>query len=207
MASEGLGSSQEEEEEPIIQPNNQILPLKPKKLSLLSSPPMTTWVLSECGFRPLPPLCPRPRTGTISSSSKARFLNTKNNGVVRTDLGFNCGGLIREKRRLEVLRVSAPLRVGTAEGDKEERINGVVAQEFDPGAPPPFTLAEIRAAIPKHCWVKNPWRSMSYVVRDVIVVLGLAVVAAYVNSWLVWPLYWAAQGTMFWAVFVLGHDW
>lgn len=24
---------------------------------------------------------------------------------------------------------------------------------------------------------------------------------------LVWPLYWAAQGTMFWALFVVGHDW
>ncbi len=22
-----------------------------------------------------------------------------------------------------------------------------------------------------------------------------------------WPLYWAAQGTMFWALFVVGHDW
>lgn len=24
--------------------------------------------------------------------------------------------------------------------------------------------------------------------------------------WL-WPLYWVAQGTMFWALFVVGHDW
>lgn len=24
---------------------------------------------------------------------------------------------------------------------------------------------------------------------------------------LVWPLYWFAQGTMFWALFVVGHDW
>lgn len=22
-----------------------------------------------------------------------------------------------------------------------------------------------------------------------------------------WPLYWLAQGTMFWALFVVGHDW
>lgn len=22
-----------------------------------------------------------------------------------------------------------------------------------------------------------------------------------------WPLYWFAQGTMFWALFVVGHDW
>ncbi|KAK4385344.1 Omega-3 fatty acid desaturase, chloroplastic [Sesamum angolense] len=77
---------------------------------------------------------------------------------------------------------------------------------FDPGAPPPFKLSDIRAAIPNHCWVKDPWRSMSYVVRDVVVVFGLAAVAAYFNNWAVWPLYWFAQGTMFWALFVLGHD-
>jgi hypothetical protein len=49
---------------------------------------------------------------------------------------------------------------------------------FDPGAPPPFGLAEIRAAIPKHCWVKDPSRSMSYELRDVVIVLGLAAAAA-----------------------------
>ncbi|XP_062210900.1 omega-3 fatty acid desaturase, chloroplastic-like [Phragmites australis] len=119
------------------------------------------------------------------------------------------------------LRVSAPTRLtSTVEEDKSSSLgeeeatssmaaSGAVAGgqgEFDPGAPPPFGLAEIRAAIPKHCWVKDPWRSMSYVLRDVVVVLGLAAAAARIDSWLVWPLYWAAQGTMFWALFVLGHD-
>lgn len=79
--------------------------------------------------------------------------------------------------------------------------------DFDPSAPPPFKIAEIRAAIPKHCWVKNPWRSLGYVLRDVTVVFALAAAALYFDSWICWPLYWAAQGTMFWAIFVLGHDW
>jgi len=117
------------------------------------------------------------------------------------------------------LRVSAPTRLTSAvEEDKRSSPLGEVVDvgaagsgaaggEFDPGAPPPFGLAEIRAAIPKHCWVKDPWRSMSYVLRDVVVVLGLAAAAARLDSWIVWPLYWAAQGTMFWALFVLGHDW
>jgi len=30
---------------------------------------------------------------------------------------------------------------------------------------------------------------MSYVVRDVAVVLGLADAAVYVNNWIVWPLH------------------
>jgi omega-3 fatty acid desaturase (delta-15 desaturase) len=78
---------------------------------------------------------------------------------------------------------------------------------FDYGAPPPFTLADIRNAIPKQCWEKNTWRSMSFLARDVLMVFGLAAAAFAVNSWTLWPLYWLAQGTMFWALFVVGHDW
>ncbi|KAK9821935.1 hypothetical protein WJX81_004592 [Elliptochloris bilobata] len=73
-------------------------------------------------------------------------------------------------------------------------------------APPPFTLSDIKAAIPAHCFVKDTWRSMAYLARDVAVVFGLAAGAYAVNSWLLWPLYWLAQGTMFWALFVVGHD-
>lgn len=78
---------------------------------------------------------------------------------------------------------------------------------FDPGAPPPFKIADIRAAIPKHCWEKSTLRSLSYVLRDVSVVTALAAAAISFNSWFFWPLYWPVQGTMFWALFVLGHDW
>ncbi|KAG0578484.1 hypothetical protein KC19_4G026300 [Ceratodon purpureus] len=49
-------------------------------------------------------------------------------------------------------------------------------------------------------------RSFGYIVRDVVAVTSLAIVAASVNSWYLWPLYWFTQGTMFWALFVLGHD-
>lgn len=78
---------------------------------------------------------------------------------------------------------------------------------FDPSAPPPFTISQIRAAIPSHCWVKNPWKSFSYVLRDVFIVFTLLALALHFDSWLFWPLYWPLQGTMFWAIFVLGHDW
>jgi acyl-lipid omega-3 desaturase len=80
-------------------------------------------------------------------------------------------------------------------------------QFFDAGKPPPFRIGDIRAAVPDHCWRKSPCRSLSYVVRDVAVVAALAVAAAALDSWALWPIYWAAQGTMFWALFVLGHDW
>ncbi|KAK3019277.1 hypothetical protein RJ639_004226 [Escallonia herrerae] len=93
-----------------------------------------------------------------------------------------------------------------AEGEAVDTAGGEDHVDFDPSAPPPFRLAEIRAAIPKHCWVKDPWRSMSYVIRDVLAVFGLVAMVIYFNSGGFWLLYWAAQGTMFWALFVLGHD-
>ncbi|KAJ0987667.1 hypothetical protein J5N97_006023 [Dioscorea zingiberensis] len=77
---------------------------------------------------------------------------------------------------------------------------------FDAAKPPPFRLSEIREAIPKHCWEKNVWKSMSYVLRDIVAVFGLVVFALWFDAWSAWPLYWVAQGTMFWALFVLGHD-
>uniref|UniRef100_A0A8I6WQ98 Fatty acid desaturase N-terminal domain-containing protein n=1 Tax=Hordeum vulgare subsp. vulgare TaxID=112509 RepID=A0A8I6WQ98_HORVV len=79
-------------------------------------------------------------------------------------------------------------------------------EDFDAAKPPPFRIGDVRAAVPAHCWRKSPLRSLSYVARDVPIVAALAVVAWWLNSWAVWPLYSAAQGTMFWALFVLRHD-
>lgn len=86
-------------------------------------------------------------------------------------------------------------------------VGGLKGERFDPSAQPPFKIGDIRAAIPKHCWVKSPLRSMSYVFRDIFAVAAMAIAAVYLDSWIFWPLYWAAQGTLFWAIFVLGHDW
>lgn len=162
---------------------------------------MATWVLSECGLKPLAPVFSKPRTGfAVSNNSKVRFLGT-NKGVSDLKFQFQPKSFDFKEKRKWGLNVSTPLRVESIEPQQEE------LPEFDPASPPPFSLADIRSAIPKHCWVKDSWKSMSYVLRDVVVVFGLAAAAAFLNHWMVWPLYWAAQGTMFWALFVLGHDW
>lgn len=57
------------------------------------------------------------------------------------------------------------------------------------------------------CWEKNTARSFSYLALDVGIVAGLAILAFNTAAWWAWPLYWFAQGTMFWALFVVGHDW
>ncbi|KAI4372924.1 hypothetical protein MLD38_011104 [Melastoma candidum] len=176
---------------------------------------MSSWVLSECGIKPLPRNYGTPRTGCPQSLPSAKF------GGLRPRNARVAGIYVGSGSRKWSLNVSAPVRLPSlGEEDGEERVepgvygvedkgDGVAAvleSGWDLSAPPPFKLADIKAAIPKHCWVKDPWRSMSYVVRDVLFVFGMAAAAAYVNNWAVWPLYWVAQGTMFWALFVLGHD-
>lgn len=158
---------------------------------------MASSILSECGIRPLPRFYPKPTT-SFASNPKPTF--KFNPPVKPASSSLNSRDGFYSKTMHWALNVATPLT--TLQSPSEEDTD-----RFDPGAPPPFNLADIRAAIPKHCWIKNPWMSMIYVVRDVAVVFGLAALAAYFNNWLLWPLYWFAQGTMFWALFVLGHDW
>lgn len=67
------------------------------------------------------------------------------------------------------------------------------------------------------CWVvcapnpPLPTRPLAlppaHLALDVGIVAALAITAYNLDSPFVWPLYWFAQGTMFWALFVVGHDW
>ncbi len=67
-----------------------------------------------------------------------------------------------------------------------------------------LSLALARAA---KCWEKDSKRSLAFLALDVGIVFGLAGLAMAINQWWSWPIYWFAQGTMFWALFVVGHDW
>lgn len=54
---------------------------------------------------------------------------------------------------------------------------------YDLSAPPPFTLADLRNAIPKECWQKDTVRSMAFLALDVAIVVGLAAAAVAINQW------------------------
>jgi omega-3 fatty acid desaturase (delta-15 desaturase) len=70
----------------------------------------------------------------------------------------------------------------------------------------PFTLQDVKAAIPAHCFEPSVWKSLSYFFLDISVIAGLYVVAYTLDSWFFFPIFWLMQGTMFWALFVVGHD-
>ncbi|KAJ6746936.1 TEMPERATURE-SENSITIVE SN-2 ACYL-LIPID OMEGA-3 DESATURASE (FERREDOXIN) CHLOROPLASTIC [Salix koriyanagi] len=119
---------------------------------------MASWVLSECGLKPLPQIWPRPRAGIINPS-KPRFLYTNRTltDLKRLPLDKFSSECFRERNW--GLKVSAPYRVASLDGEEDNKVigfNGVGEEEeteFDPGSPPPFKLSDIRAAIPKHCWL------------------------------------------------------
>ncbi|KAJ6819437.1 omega-3 fatty acid desaturase, chloroplastic-like [Iris pallida] len=170
---------------------------------------MASWVLSECcGVRPFsfhrPKPAPRPANPNLL---RVRVLPSSPIPIKPSGRPIYWPlKVIAPPSVVQLEEVGKDKNVSGSDSGRVQEEEEEEAAAFDPGTPPPFGLAEIRAAIPKHCWVKDTWRSMSYVARDVVVVAALAVAAARVDSWLVWPLYWAAQGTMFWALFVLGHD-
>lgn len=70
----------------------------------------------------------------------------------------------------------------------------------------PFTLRELKAAIPAYCFEPSTSKSLAYFFLDIGIIAGLYALAGYLNSWLFFPIFWLAQGTMFWALFVIGHD-
>eukprot|EP00475_Leptophrys_vorax_P034585 TRINITY_DN5601_c0_g3_i1.p1 TRINITY_DN5601_c0_g3~~TRINITY_DN5601_c0_g3_i1.p1 ORF type:complete len:521 (+),score=-12.80 TRINITY_DN5601_c0_g3_i1:120-1682(+) len=78
--------------------------------------------------------------------------------------------------------------------------------KFDASAAPPFSLADVRAAIPKHCFEKNARVSLEYLAVDVALMVAVGALAYVANSWFVWPVYFLVQSIVFCALFVVGHD-
>ncbi|MEW8483612.1 MAG: hypothetical protein AB2705_00425, partial [Candidatus Thiodiazotropha sp.] len=75
------------------------------------------------------------------------------------------------------------------------------------------TAIEIKAAIPNRFFKSNVFTSTYYVIKDVTIVLALFATILHLEKLLPWyvsgvvlPCYWLLQGTMFMAIFVVGHD-
>lgn len=81
------------------------------------------------------------------------------------------------------------------------------------------SIVEIKKILPKHCFQPSLSRSLSYVAKDITLVSILFASIYFANNltvenvfwkstimFFLFPLYWFLQGTLFWAIFVLGHD-
>lgn len=82
-----------------------------------------------------------------------------------------------------------------------------------PTEKPPFTLGEIKKAIPPHCFNRSAVRSFSYILRDlllssILLYLSLTLLPALPSPYhlLAWPLYWFAQGCVLTGLWVVAHE-
>ncbi|KAJ4724133.1 Fatty acid desaturase [Melia azedarach] len=82
-----------------------------------------------------------------------------------------------------------------------------------PHEKPPFTLSQIKKAIPPHCFQRSLIRSFSYVVYDLsLVFLFYYMATNYFHllpapfSYLAWPVYWIFQGCVLTGVWVIAHE-
>ena len=84
-----------------------------------------------------------------------------------------------------------------------------------PLEPLPFTLNDIRKAIPSHCFKRNLLNSLYYLAIDLMLIAGFGYAATYIGTtpelpagseYLLWPLYIIAQGCVMTGVWVLAHE-
>ncbi|KAL3819881.1 hypothetical protein ACJIZ3_005786 [Penstemon smallii] len=82
-----------------------------------------------------------------------------------------------------------------------------------PNSKPPFTLGELKKAIPPHCFQRSILRSSYYLVHDLVFASLFYYIATnyIVNlpqpfTYLAWPLYWICQGCVLMGVWVVAHE-
>ncbi|KZT22919.1 hypothetical protein NEOLEDRAFT_1180500 [Neolentinus lepideus HHB14362 ss-1] len=119
--------------------------------------------------------------------------------------------------------MGAPVRVST---QPTAQLKGDQEQSLPEYMPMPWTLKEIKAAIPAHLFVRDTPRAFLYLIRDLLMAavvwkLGLQIDAAFmrpdimsaltpsgaeVTRWLAWLAYWWVQGLIFTGIWVIGHE-
>ncbi|OIS96400.1 PREDICTED: delta(12)-fatty-acid desaturase FAD2-like [Nicotiana attenuata] len=82
-----------------------------------------------------------------------------------------------------------------------------------PTSKPPFTIGDIKKAIPPHCFHPSFIRSFSYLVQDFILVSVFYYIATTFfhlfpspYNYVAWVIYWIVQGLVFSAIWVIAHE-
>ncbi|KAK3118729.1 hypothetical protein QOZ80_9BG0705690 [Eleusine coracana subsp. coracana] len=91
---------------------------------------------------------------------------------------------------------------------------GEAVLQRPPTCPPQFTLGQLRKAVPPHCFQRSLVKSSWYLVRDIILVLGLLYMAlvgipalpSAIQYMAAWPIYWITQGCVLFGVWLIAHE-
>lgn len=98
---------------------------------------------------------------------------------------------------------------------KEREAQGLRREVVDrvPTEKPPFTVGQLKKAIPPHCFQRSVIRSFSYVVYDLAIISALVYLALYripnlpsPYHYLAWPIYWICQGCVATGIWVIAHE-
>ncbi|KAK9055452.1 hypothetical protein SSX86_026535 [Deinandra increscens subsp. villosa] len=111
--------------------------------------------------------------------------------------------------KLISIKMGAGGRMSTDSTDDQQNLLTRV-----PCSKPPFSLADLKKAIPPHCFERSVIRSSYYVVHDLIVAYVFYYLAntyipllpSPIAYLLAWPVYWFCQGSILTGVWVIGHE-
>ncbi|KAF1784953.1 Fatty acid desaturase domain [Phytophthora cactorum] len=76
---------------------------------------------------------------------------------------------------------------------------------------PHFSLRDLRAAIPKHCFERSFTTSTYYMIKNLLTCAALFYAATYIDqtgyaAYLLWPVYWFFQGSYLTGIWVVAHE-
>eukprot|EP00252_Welwitschia_mirabilis_P018052 TRINITY_DN40220_c0_g1_i1.p1 TRINITY_DN40220_c0_g1~~TRINITY_DN40220_c0_g1_i1.p1 ORF type:complete len:391 (-),score=8.38 TRINITY_DN40220_c0_g1_i1:620-1792(-) len=96
--------------------------------------------------------------------------------------------------------------------DATNAVKVTAAAERAPTDKPPFTVGQLKRAIPAHCFHRSVLRAASYLFVDCLVA-GLLLYSTFFfgllpmwAQWMAWLLYWAMQGCILTGVWVVAHE-
>ncbi|KAI9124348.1 hypothetical protein K1719_004270 [Acacia pycnantha] len=87
-------------------------------------------------------------------------------------------------------------------------------QRRTPSTNPPFTVNQLKKAIPAHCFQRSLLQSSAYLLHDVALSVLIYKSTSFFNllphpataSFLLWPLYWLLQGSVLTGIWVVAHE-
>ncbi|KAH7423072.1 hypothetical protein KP509_12G038300 [Ceratopteris richardii] len=91
------------------------------------------------------------------------------------------------------------------------KLMGGESHERAPHSKPPFTLAQLKKAIPPHCFNRSIVKSSAYLLLDLLISGSLLYATSFITKlgpvgWIAWILYWIVQGCVLTGVWVIAHE-
>jgi hypothetical protein len=104
---------------------------------------------------------------------------------------------------------------GVVKAHAKKQPSGARHARAPPAEPPPFTVGDLRRAVPEELFVRSALKSFLHLGRDLLVVAALAALNYAVQTspavplavrWAAWPVYWYFTGVYLTGVWVIAHE-